>query len=84
MNITGVGNEDVREAVFYALADAKCPILEMKASTMSLEDIFLEVTKEDGIDNLQEVKEDTIEVEEVEVEVEESFEKEEKDDASNL
>ncbi len=83
VNITGVGNEDVREAVFYALADAKCPILEMKASTMSLEDIFLEVTKEDGIDKLQEIKEDNVEIEE-EVEAEESFEKEEKDDASNL
>lgn len=46
--ITGNGTEDIREVIFYTLADAKCPILEMKASTMSLEDIFLEVTKEEG------------------------------------
>jgi ABC-2 type transport system ATP-binding protein len=36
---------DIREAVFYALYDAKCPIYDMQTSKMSLEDIFLEVTK---------------------------------------
>ena len=39
---------DIREKVFYALANAKCPILSMSSSSMSLEDIFLEVTKEDN------------------------------------
>lgn len=38
---------DVREEVFYALAEAKCPIFEMTANSMSLEDIFLEMTKEE-------------------------------------
>lgn len=37
---------DIREAVFYALSDAKCPILDMQSSNMSLEDIFLEVTQD--------------------------------------
>ena len=39
---------DVREEVFYALADAKCPIYQMTADDMSLEDIFLEMTKDEG------------------------------------
>lgn len=37
---------DVREQVFYALADAKLPILEMKTMVRSLEDIYLELTGE--------------------------------------
>lgn len=37
---------DVREQVFYALADAKLPILEMKTTVRSLEDIYLELTGE--------------------------------------
>ncbi|MFA9463338.1 MAG: ABC transporter ATP-binding protein [Velocimicrobium sp.] len=55
ITVTGKGNEDIRETLFYTLADAKCPIIEMKTSTMSLEDIFLEVTKEDAV--IQGVKE---------------------------
>ena len=41
--ITGE-NTDVREAVFFALADAKLPVMEMVHSEKSLEDIFLELT----------------------------------------
>lgn len=37
-------NRDVREAVFFALADEKLPIMEMVHSEKSLEDIFLELT----------------------------------------
>ena len=40
------GGRDIREQLFYLLADAKCPILEMKQSKMSLEDIFLELTED--------------------------------------
>ena len=39
-------NADVREQVFYALADAKLPILEMTHAEKSLEDIFLELTED--------------------------------------
>ncbi len=39
---------DVREEVFYALAGAKCPIYQMSVDDMSLEDIFLEMTKDEG------------------------------------
>lgn len=37
---------DVREAVFYALADERLAILEMSSDKKSLEDIFLELTEE--------------------------------------
>ncbi len=35
---------DPREAIFYALADARLPILEMKQTQASLEKVFLELT----------------------------------------
>lgn len=40
--------ETLSERIFYTLADIKCPILEMKPAAMSLEEVFLEVTKDDG------------------------------------
>lgn len=39
-------NTDIREEVFYALADAQMPIMEMNHYEKSLEDIFLELTDE--------------------------------------
>lgn len=52
---TGIGtytvhvlnNQDIREEIFYKMSEAKTPILEMVATTKSLEDIFLELTKDD-------------------------------------
>jgi ABC-2 type transport system ATP-binding protein len=38
---------DVRESVFYVMAQKGFPILEMKSSYMSLEDIFLELVTEE-------------------------------------
>lgn len=35
---------DVREELFYKLSDARCPIMMMTSSNMSLEDVFLELT----------------------------------------
>ena len=37
---------DLREAVFYALAEAKCPIYAMEQRRLSLEDVFLELTED--------------------------------------
>ena len=37
---------DIREAVFLAFAEARLPILEMKAEGKSLEEIFLELTSQ--------------------------------------
>lgn len=38
-------NMDIREDVFYALAKHRCPIFEMHTTSVTLEDIFLELTK---------------------------------------
>ena len=38
-------NMDIRETLFYAMAEIHCPILSMRADKKSLEDIFLEMTK---------------------------------------
>ena len=37
--------EDIREDLFYALAENKMPILSMNRVEKSLEDIFLELTE---------------------------------------
>lgn len=39
---------DVREEVFFKLSDCKCPIMMMKSSNMSLEDVFLELTTDNS------------------------------------
>lgn len=44
IRITAKENADIREDVFYVLAAAKLPILEMHKEQKSLEDIFLELT----------------------------------------
>ena len=36
----------MRENIFFALAEAKCPILKMQSSNMSLEEVFLQLTDE--------------------------------------
>ena len=48
-NVTVSTNEDsdVREEVFFKMADAKCPILEMQSRKVSLEEIFHELTEDD-------------------------------------
>lgn len=38
------GNQDMRENIFFALAEVKCPILKMQSSNMSLEEVFLKLT----------------------------------------
>jgi ABC-2 type transport system ATP-binding protein len=42
---------DIREAVFYALSDARCPIYDMHSTKMSLESIFLELTQDNKNSN---------------------------------
>ena len=34
----------MRENIFFALAEVKCPILKMQSSNMSLEEVFLKLT----------------------------------------
>lgn len=40
-------NRDIREEIFYKMAENYCPILEMQSRKVSLEEIFLELTEED-------------------------------------
>ena len=47
VNISTNEDRDVREEVFFKMADAKCPILEMQSRKVSLEEIFLELTEDD-------------------------------------
>lgn len=40
-------NTDIREAIFYAFADSRCPILSMEPVHASLEQVFLELTEDE-------------------------------------
>lgn len=42
VTVTASEGNDVREKIFYKLAEVKCPIMEMKSNKASLEEIFLE------------------------------------------
>ena len=44
--VVSAENTDIREPLFYALSDARLPIMELAASEKSLEDIFLELTQD--------------------------------------
>lgn len=43
--VTSSMDDDIRESVFYAFAEAKVPILSMSSVNVSLEDVFLKVTE---------------------------------------
>ncbi|MFC5448734.1 ABC transporter ATP-binding protein [Paenibacillus aestuarii] len=45
--LTSADRSDIREAVFFRLAQAGYPILEMKRESLSLEDIFLKLTTDE-------------------------------------
>ncbi|KIL37841.1 hypothetical protein SD70_30375 [Gordoniibacillus kamchatkensis] len=45
--VTAKDRTDIREEVFFAMAKAGYPILEMKRESLSLEDIFLKLTTEE-------------------------------------
>ena len=47
VNVSTNEDRDVREEVFFKMADAKCPILEMQSRKVSLEEIFLELTEDE-------------------------------------
>lgn len=46
ITIKTTGEADIRENVFFALAEEKCPILKMQFTNISLEDVFLKLTDE--------------------------------------
>ncbi|WP_019422439.1 ABC transporter ATP-binding protein [Paenibacillus sp. OSY-SE] len=47
LRVVSQDHSDVREALFYALADAGYPLLEMKREMTSLEDVFTRLTTEE-------------------------------------
>ena len=47
VKVTTEEQNDVREKVFYKMAEINCPIYEMKSKKVSLEEIFLELTASD-------------------------------------
>ncbi len=50
MEIECEKNFDLRESLFYKMAEHKLPILEMKIQNASLEDIFMELTSEKSLE----------------------------------
>lgn len=70
LKITTEERTDIREQLFYLMAEHKLPILKMESTRISLEDIFLELTEEGN----EVVQEDSSEAasEEAEQEAEET------------
>lgn len=48
VTVQSPAEEDVRERVFYALAEARCAILEMSSKTPTLEEAFIRLTGKGG------------------------------------
>lgn len=59
------GEADIREELFYWLAEAKMPIMELTAVEKSLEDVFLELTEEGAGDETAEETAEVISADEV-------------------
>ncbi len=59
ISVISKNNVDIREEVFYALADAKLAIMSMHHTEKSLEDIFLELTEEQTCDKQADAEQTT-------------------------
>ena len=57
-------NQDMRENIFFALAEVKCPILKMQSSNMSLEEVFLKLTDDAEKERKVEIESGIFEVDE--------------------
>lgn len=82
LKITTEERTDIREQLFYLMAEHKLPILKMESTRISLEDIFLELTEE-GNEVVQEDSPETAS-EETEQVVEETEGQEEIDHDSDI
>lgn len=58
------GDMDMRENIFFALAEVKCPILKMQSSNMSLEEVFLKLTDDAEKERQLEIESEIFEVDE--------------------
>lgn len=52
-------HQEIREELFYAFAEEKCPIYRMQISKATLEDVFLELTQNEREDVLKEEQPET-------------------------
>nr|WP_317363394.1 ABC transporter ATP-binding protein [uncultured Blautia sp.] len=57
------GEQDIRENIFFALAEMKCPILKMQSGNMSLEEVFLKLTDDVEKDRAVEIDSEIFEEE---------------------
>lgn len=78
--ITQSIDTDVREEVFYALARKECPIFSMHTTSVTLEDIFLDLTKEEQEECTEERQEESTEEGQEESTVEGQKENEEEEE----
>lgn len=64
LNVFCEENTDVRERIFYAMYEAGTPLLEMQAQHLTLEDIYLMVTRDKRFEQLEKIAEtETVEAE---------------------
>ncbi|MCD8143942.1 MAG: ABC transporter ATP-binding protein [Oscillospiraceae bacterium] len=56
--ITSDASMDLRETLFYAFAEARCPILMMKHTETSLENVFLQLTSGDPVETEEPAEQD--------------------------
>lgn len=57
VTIKPAAGADLREQIFYACAKENCPIMKLNFKKMSLEDVFLELTEKDAIEDYMEEEE---------------------------
>jgi len=69
-------NTDLREEIFFRLADARLPLLSMNRSEMTLEDVFLELTEDTYSDSSSAAADADAEEYEIEFEDDEETEEE--------
>jgi ABC-2 type transport system ATP-binding protein len=61
LQVTSHGQQDIREALFFRMAELGLPILEMKKQNLSLEDIFLKLTTNEKVEtNLELIPEEAV------------------------
>ena len=63
VNVKVSGEQDIRENIFFALAEMKCPILKMQSGNMSLEEVFLKLTDDAEKDRAVEIDSEIFEEE---------------------
>lgn len=74
-------NKDIREALFFALAEKRLPLLSMQLSEKSLEDIFLELTQDERKENTEAGQEELQEKLQEELQEEEKAQEESEHDS---